>query len=161
MNLYILLQVHTLKAFLIPLFSWSMSQPHVFCHTPYQRLYHSWSEGKYLAWDATIVHTCAASYVSTQAASIGPASVQAVNRKTTKYGGLPSAHIFQPVAIETLGPINNSACDFISEIGRRISTISGDGRETSFLYQRLSITIQRYNLVAFSGTFSSAVDDEA
>src|SRR6218665_3213913 len=71
------------------------------------------------------------------------------------------AHIFQPVAIETLGPINPSACDFISEIGRRISTISGDGRETSFLYQRLSITIQRYNPVAFSGTFSSAVDHEA
>lgn len=120
-----------------------------------------WSGGRYLAWDATIVHTCAASYVSPQAASMGPASVQAANRKTTKYGGLPSTHIFQPVAIETLGPINPSACDFISEIGRRISTISGDRRETSFLYQRLSITIQRYNLVAFSGTFSSAVDDEA
>src|SRR6218665_2729206 len=35
------------------------------------------------------------------------------------------------------------------------------GAQTSFLYQRLSITIQRYNLVAFSCTFSSAVDDEA
>src|SRR6218665_2218167 len=53
-----------------------------------------WSEGKYLAWDATIVHTCAASYVSPQAALIGPASVQAANRKTTKYGGLPSTPHF-------------------------------------------------------------------
>ena len=110
-----------------------------------------------MAWDATIVHTCAVSYVSPQAASMGPASVRTANRKITKYDGVPSTHIFQPVAIETLGPINPSACDFISEI----STISGDGRETSFLYQGLSITIQRYNLVAFFGTFSSAVDDEA
>src|SRR6218665_3651399 len=45
-------------------------------------------------------------------ASMGPASVQAANRKTTKYGGLPSTHILQPVAIETLGPINPSACNF-------------------------------------------------
>src|SRR6218665_2451098 len=80
--------------------------------------------------------------------------------KQQKYGGLPSTYIFQPVAIEILGPISLSACDFISEIERRISTISGDERETSFLYQCLSVTIQRYNPVAFSGTFSSAVDDE-
>src|SRR6218665_1839880 len=40
-----------------------------------------WSAGKYLAWDATVVHTCAASYISPQAASVGPASVQAANRK--------------------------------------------------------------------------------
>src|SRR6218665_561232 len=38
-----------------------------------------WSAGKYLAWDATEAHTCAASYIAPQAASVGPASVQAAN----------------------------------------------------------------------------------
>jgi len=28
---------------------------------------------------------------------------------------------FQPIAVETLGPINESAVDFLRELGRRIS----------------------------------------
>src|SRR6218665_2621958 len=121
-----------------------------------------WSAGKYLAWDATVVHTCAASYISPQAASVGPASVQAANRNVLKYAALPTTHVFQPVAIETLGPLDPSACDFINQIGSRMSAITGDRRETAFLFQRLSMTIQRFqrfNLVAFFGTFPSAIPD--
>src|SRR6218665_4204669 len=62
-------------------------------------------ENNYLAWDATVVHTCAASYISPKAASAGPASVQAANRKALKYAALPTTHVFQQVAIETLGPL--------------------------------------------------------
>src|SRR6218665_1405157 len=68
-----------------------------------------WSSGKYLAWDATVVHTCAASYISPQAMSVGPASVQATNRKALKYTALPTTHVFQRV-IETLGPPDPLAC---------------------------------------------------
>ena len=118
-----------------------------------------WMGGKYLAWDATVVHTCAASYIG--AGSVGPASVQAANRKIQKYQGLPTSHLFQPVAIETLGPFNPSALDFISELGRRMSFTGGDRRETSFLFQRLSVCVQRYNLVAFNGTFPANPEDEA
>jgi hypothetical protein len=114
-----------------------------------------------LAWDATIVHTCAASYIAHPNGLVGPASVQAAIRKEKKYGGLPTSYIFQPVAIETLGPLNPSASDFINEIGSRISSITGDRREAFFLFQRLSICIQRYNLVAFKGTFASHPEDEA
>src|SRR6218665_3382577 len=89
------------------------------------------SVGKYLAWDATVVHTCAASYISPQAASVGPASVQAANRKALNYAALPTTHVFQPVAIETLGPLDPSAYDFINQIGSRMSAITGDRRETN------------------------------
>jgi len=119
-----------------------------------------WSEGRYLAWDATVVHTCALSYVAHPASSRGPASAQAAERKDQKYLGLPSTHKFQAVAFETLGPINLSGAEFISDIGTRLSTISGDRREASFLFQRLSICIQRYNSVAFNGTFPVTPDDE-
>src|SRR6218665_3154988 len=84
-----------------------------------------------------------------------PASVQAANRKARKNAALPTTHVFQPVAIETLGPLDPSACDFINQIGSRMSAITGDRRETAFLFQRLSMTIQRFNLVAFLGTFPS------
>src|SRR6218665_1926718 len=120
-----------------------------------------WSAGKYLPWDATVVHTCAASYILPQAASVGPASVQTANRKALKYAALPTTHVFQPVAIETLGPLDPSACDFINQIGSRMSAITGERRETAFLFQRLSKAIQRFNLVAFLGTFPSAIEDEA
>jgi len=120
-----------------------------------------WSGGKYLAWDATVTHSCAASYITPAARRAGPASAQAADRKSLKYRGLPASHIFQPVAIETLGPMNPSASDFISEIGRRISVISGEQRESLFLFQRLSIGLQRHNLVAFKGTFPTFHDDEA
>ena len=120
-----------------------------------------WAGGRYLAWDATIVHTCAASYISPPASLTGSASVQAASRKTQKYGGLPASYVFQPVAIETLGAFDPSASAFISEVGRRISSISGDKRESTFLFQRLSISIQRYNLVAFKGSFPSNPEDEA
>src|SRR6218665_2970463 len=93
--------------------------------------------------------------------AVGPASVQAANRKALKYAALPTTHIFQPVAIETLGPLDPSACDFINQIGSRMSAITGDRRETAFLFQRLSMAIQRFNLVAFLGTFPSATEDEA
>src|SRR6218665_2780394 len=36
----------------------------------------------------------------------GPASVQAANRKALKYAALPTTHVFQPVAIETLSPLD-------------------------------------------------------
>jgi len=112
-----------------------------------------WERGKYLAWDATIVHTCAASYITHLSGKGESAAVQVANRKTLKYDGLPASFIFQPLAIETMGRYNPSALSFIGEIGRRTSTITGDRRETTFLFQRLSICIQRYNLVAFKGAW--------
>jgi len=53
--------------------------------------------------------------------------------------------IFQQVAIENLGPLNVSAVNFLSEVGRRLTSLSGDSRETSFLFQLLSMLIQRFN----------------
>jgi hypothetical protein len=118
-----------------------------------------WMGGRYLVWDATVVHTCAASYIGT--GLVGSASEQAANRKILKYQGLPTSHLFQPVAMETLGPFNSSALDFLSDLGRRMSLVGGDGRETTYLFQRLSVCVQRYNLVAFKSTFASIPEDEA
>src|SRR6218665_1339445 len=59
-----------------------------------------------------------------------------------------------PIAVETLGPINSEGLAFITELGRRLSNASGDTREARFLFQSLSVTVQRYNAVAFQGTLS-------
>jgi len=55
--------------------------------------------------------------------------------------------MFEPIAIETLGVFNASAVRFLNDLGRRISSISGDTRETSHLCQRVSVLVQRFNAV--------------
>ena len=55
--------------------------------------------------------------------------------------------MFEPMAVEALGVFNASAIRFLNNLGRRISSISGDTRETSHLYQRVSVLVQRFNAV--------------
>ena len=58
--------------------------------------------------------------------------------KISKYSTLPANIIFQPVAFETLGPINQFRVDFISEIGRRLEQASCDAGERCFLSNAFS-----------------------
>jgi hypothetical protein len=84
---------------------------------------------------------------------MGGAAEAAAERKDSKYAELARSHIFVPVACETLGPFSSKAIDFLSDLGRRISLVSGDVREGSFLFQRISVAVQRFNCVCFKGTF--------
>ena len=68
----------------------------------------SWQGGRCLAWDATVVDNLAMSYLSTSSTDVGSAAKAAAERKTAKYSALSSPHIFIPVAVETLGPINEA-----------------------------------------------------
>ena len=47
---------------------------------------------------------------------------------------------------------------FLSELGKRASLISGDPRETTFLFQHISVAQQRGNAIAFHGTFLGSED---
>jgi len=46
-----------------------------------------------------------------------------------------------------MGVFNASAIRLLNDLGRRISLISGDTKETSHLYQRVSVLVQRFNAV--------------
>ena len=59
--------------------------------------------------------------------------------------------------METLGPINGSAVSFLSRLGRRIADVSGEIREGSFLFQRLSVLVQRFNAVLLHDCFVDEV----
>jgi hypothetical protein len=75
----------------------------------------------------------------------------AADRKETKYASLATTYQFIPISCETLGPLNAKAFKFLSDLGHRISSVIGDHREGSFLLQRLSISLQRFNSVCFKG----------
>ena len=83
----------------------------------------------------------------------GLVAEQSPARKLAKYSELAINHIFVPIAMESLGPICAEALTFLSELGRRMSVVTGDMRETTFLFQRLSIAIQRFNCFLFKSSF--------
>ena len=78
----------------------------------------------------------------------------ASTRKSAKYSSLLSSHIFCPVAIETLGPLADEAQHFLTDIGRRATRCTADPREAAFLYQRISVTIQRFNAVCLANSLT-------
>ena len=81
-----------------------------------------WQSGRALAWDVTVATTLAESYLPASSANAAAAAEAAASRKEVKYSDLPAPFSFQPIAVETLGPINESAVDFLRELGRRISS---------------------------------------
>jgi len=70
----------------------------------------------------SLVNTVAESYISISA-SPGGAAEHATARKSAKYSSLPSSHIFQPLALETLGPINTTGITFLAELGHRLTSV--------------------------------------
>jgi len=47
-----------------------------------------------------------------------------------------------------------SAYLFLNELGQKISAVSGEEREGSYLFQRISVLVQRYNAVMLHESFS-------
>jgi hypothetical protein len=112
-----------------------------------------WCQGKALIWDVTVADTLAASYVHSTSSTVCGAAELAASKKESKYIDFVQRYIFCPLAIETLGPICVKGVQFLSKLGSRLSATSGDKRETSFLFQRISIAIQRCNAICVLGTF--------
>jgi len=89
------------------------------------------------------------------ATEAGAAANQTVANKIAKYDELAGTHIFYPVGIKTRGTWNQWAVELVQEIGRRATLITGEPRESTFLFQQLSIALQMGNAVAFLNTFDS------
>ena len=67
------------------------------------------------------------------------------NNTTNTYSQLSSTHIFTPVAIETAGTWHYEAVQLVQELERRATIIRGDSRETAYLFQQLSVALQKGN----------------
>ena len=87
--------------------------------------------------------TYAASYIQATANSTGTAAESAAVNKTIKYNDLMTTHIFVPIAVETSGAWCNQSAQFIEDLGRRINAITNDPLDTTYLFQILSVALQR------------------
>ena len=130
------------------LFATDRKKPDDMTTSPYK-------QGKSLAWDFTWVDTTCASYLQQSATEAGKAAEIAEQRKRNKYSHLTDFY-FIPIAAKTLGPFGPKAIQFIEDLGNEISNINDDKRSKSFLFQSLSIAVQRGNGACVLGTTSSA-----
>ena len=60
--------------------------------------------------------------------------------------------MFFPVTIKTEGPWKSQATELIYEIGSKLTIVMSDTLKMQYLFQRIPITIQRDNVVAFQNT---------
>jgi len=118
------------------------------------------ARGKFLAWDATCPDTVALSHLNSTRSQAGAAAMQAGALKIQKYNALAPSHSFVALAVETFGPFNQEGLEFLSELGRRITLVTSDPRETAFLFQRISAAVQQGNATSFAGTFSQMDEDD-
>jgi len=87
-----------------------------------------------LAWDVTVPDTYADSHLADTATTAG-----AAGDKEVKYRQWPTAIV--PVAIEPAGTWNDQAVELVHELGRRMTAVTEDTREATYLFQRLSVAL--------------------
>ena len=68
-------------------------------------------------WDVTVSCTTADSYLEASSREADAAAELAASHKVAKYVGLLSQGDFVPTAVESHGPINRDALQFLSELG--------------------------------------------
>jgi len=84
----------------------------------------------------------------------GTAAKTAAQRKEAKYATVQGTHLFQPVVVESLGTVEEATSSFLSELGHRISALSGDTHEISFLFHSMSGFVQRFNSILLRESFT-------
>ena len=92
-----------------------------------------WSRGRCVTWDVTSPDTLAPSHLPSSSIQAGSAAARAEAAKTLKYSALAITHVFVPLAFETLGAWGVEAAAFVVELGRRMTAVTGDPRETALL----------------------------
>ena len=100
-------------------------------------------------------HLCRVTHRWHSVHSRGGSSSSSTTQDCQVFQLLASTHMFYPIATETAGTWNDMAIELVQEIGRRTTFITQDTRETVFLFQRLSIALQRGNVVSFLNTMNT------
>ena len=89
------------------------------------------------------------------ATTAGAAADKAASNKVAKYRQIANSHIFVPVAVESAGTWNHQAVELVQELGRRMTVVTGDTRQATSVFQRMSVALQRGNAVSFHCTFTT------
>ena len=112
----------------------------------------SWKEGKCLIWDVTVADTVCQTYVYRCSKDPSAAANIREKSKISKYQNLANDYFFVPIGIESLGSWGQEGIKLVKAIGRKIAEVTGEKRSSAFLFQRISMAIQRRNASCVLGT---------
>ena len=112
-----------------------------------------WQEGKPLCWDVTVICPLANSYLQSATTSASAVAQLAATCKVAKYSALEDQYIYQPIVVESLGPMNCDFRKFLADLGWMISRISGDDMEMTFLFRCISDLLFRFNSALLYNSF--------
>ena len=111
-----------------------------------------WSSGRSVVWDFTCRDTLASSHIAGTSQEAGRAAQQAESTKLSLYEELSQNYNVIPIATETLGSWGPLGLKFVREIGGRIAESTGEKRSRYYLFQAISMAIQRGNVSSILGT---------
>ena len=117
-----------------------------------------WKGGKNLIWDYTCRDTLASSHIAGTSKETGKAAKEAESSKNSLYIDLVTEYEFIPVAMETFGSWGPSGLKFITEIGARIALATGEKKSKYYLFQAISMAVQRGNVIPSSTDLNICFD---
>lgn len=98
-----------------------------------------------MAWDVTVVHTCAPSYLRIAVYEAGSVAAAAEAKKESKYAPIKDRTTFRAIGIETLGAFGPSTIGFLNEVASMIRERTGESNSRLLLYRRVAAAVQRGN----------------
>ena len=112
-----------------------------------------WSSGRCLACrDVTVLDTFSTVLLAITSNGAGEASNRANVAKRSKYATNTRTCVFVAVALESSGAWSSEGLDFVLQLGWRLTDTTLDKLETSYLFKRFSVAIQRGNVICLSST---------
>ena len=83
------------------------------------------------------------SYVKNASKEAGSAAAGREDKKVDKYSNLSEFYHFVPVGVETYGAYGPQGIKLVKQIGKKIQDATGEKLSTYYLFQRISIAIQK------------------
>ena len=113
-----------------------------------------WKHGRCLTWNVTVHNTCAMSHLIDTFFTAKETAECAAVSKRTKYSTITNTQAFVAVTFELSGAWCGEGLQFISELGNLIILIIilKYLEHHSYVFQHISVALQRGNSICLSGT---------
>lgn len=89
-----------------------------------------------------MLDTYADSHLATASSAADSTASEKGTHVTAKYITIARMHHVIPVAIEMPGVFDNEVVQFVHQFGQRCTEMTGNPKETSYLFQQMSVAIQ-------------------
>ena len=112
----------------------------------------TWKNGKCLIWDFTCADTLCQSYVKQCSKEAGAAAEIREKIKISNYKELANDYWFVPVGAESFGSWGPEGHKLVKEIWGKVMEETGEKQSSFYIFQSISMAIQRGNASCILGT---------